>query len=72
MDAAGARPDQDRFRQLVEDVLDWAWEIDRNGVYTYASPQVRRLLGFSPEEIIGRSPFDLMPKSEAQRTRKIV
>lgn len=60
-----------RFRTLVESVNDWVWEVDTSGVYTYASPRVQQLLGYRPEEVIGRTPFDLMPAEEAKRIARI-
>jgi len=60
------RESEERFRSLVETTSDWVWEIDRSGVYTYASPKARELLGYVPEEIIGKTPFDLMLPDEAQ------
>lgn len=59
------------FRNLVETTSDWIWEVDRNGRYTYASPQVLELLGYTPEHIIGKTPFDLMPTAEAERFASI-
>jgi PAS domain S-box-containing protein len=56
-----------RFRNLVESTSDWVWEIDANGVYTYASPRLRLLLGYEPDEVIGKTPFDFMPPEEAER-----
>ena len=56
-----------RFRNLVESTSDWVWEVDENGVYTYASPRVRELLGYEPGEVIGKTPFDFMPQEEVQR-----
>lgn len=61
------RESEARFRSLVETTTDWIWEIDENSVYTYASPKIRDLLGYEPEEIIGKTPFDLMPMEKAQR-----
>lgn len=58
---------EERFRSLVETSSDWVWEVDANGVYTYASPKVRDLLGYEPEEIVGKAPFDLMPPEEQER-----
>lgn len=58
---------KERFRNLVETSSDWVWEVDEFGVYTYASPQIINLLGYTPEEVLGRTPFDLMPPEEAQR-----
>jgi PAS domain S-box-containing protein len=62
---------EERFRGLVESTSDWVWEVDQKGVYTYVSPQIRNLLGYAPEEVIGKTPFDLMPKDEAQRIADI-
>jgi len=61
------RESRRRFRSLVEATSDWVWEIDQNGIYTYSSPKVKDLLGYEPEEIIGKTPFDLMPPDEAER-----
>ncbi|MCM2327673.1 MAG: EAL domain-containing protein [Lysobacter sp.] len=59
----------ERFRNLVEATSDWVWEVDEAGVYTYVSPKIRDLLGYEPSEVIGRTPFDLMPEEEAERVR---
>ena len=61
------RGSEERFRSLVETTSDWIWETDAENRYTYASPQSRDLLGYEPEEIIGRKPFDLMTPEEAER-----
>lgn len=59
-----------KFRALVETTSDWIWEIDEQTVYTYTSPQVVGLLGYSTAEIIGKTPFDLMPPDEAARIKE--
>jgi len=56
-----------RFRDLIETTTDWIWEVDQDGVYTYSSPQVQDMLGYTPAEIIGKTPFDLMPPEEAEQ-----
>ena len=60
------RTSEERYRALVETTSDWIWEIDRNYVYTYASPRVEDLLGYKSEEVIGKTPFDFMPPDEAK------
>ncbi|WP_413175066.1 PAS domain S-box protein [Anabaena azotica] len=60
---------KERFRNLVETSSDWVWEVNEFGFYTYCSPQIINLLGYSPEEIVGKTPFDLMPPEEAERVR---
>jgi two-component system, cell cycle sensor histidine kinase and response regulator CckA len=60
-----------RYQALVETVSDWIWEVDARGIYTYSSPQIRNLLGYEPEEVLGKTPFDLMPPHEAHRVAKV-
>ncbi len=61
------RASEQRFHDIVEASADWVWEVDDAGVYTYASESVRDLLGYEPREILGKTPFDLMPPAEAAR-----
>ena len=60
------RQSEEKFRSLVESTNDWFWEVDANCVYTYASPRIRDLLGYEPDEVIGKTPFDFMPEDEAK------
>lgn len=65
------RENEEKFRGLVELSSDWIWEIDTKGVYTYVSPNVKEMLGYSPEDVVGKTPFELMPQKEATRVHKI-
>jgi len=65
------RRSEERFRFMVETTSDWVWEVDRNGIYTYCSPKVKDLLGYERGEIVGKTPFDLMPSDEAERVGEI-
>ena len=56
-----------RFRNLVESTSDWVWELDKDGIFTYVSPKARDILGYEPEEIVGKTPFALMSIEEAKR-----
>lgn len=60
-----------RFHDVALSSADWIWEIDEEGKYTFASGRVKQLLGYTPEEIIGKTPFDLMLLEEAERIKKI-
>jgi PAS domain S-box-containing protein len=62
---------EERYRNLVESSQDWVWEIDQYGYYTYVSPKVYGILGYIPEELIGKKPFDLMPENEAEKVKNI-
>ena len=68
---AALRESEERYRSLVETVSDWVWEVDENVVYTFVSPKIRDLLGYEPGEILGKTPFDLMPPDEALRVKEI-
>jgi PAS domain S-box-containing protein len=65
------RESEERHRHLVESANDWVWEVDVNVVYTYVGPQCRKILGYEAEEIIGKTPFDLMPPEEARRVAAV-
>jgi len=62
---------EERFRNLTETTSDWIWEVDKNAVYTYVSPKIYDILGYREEEIIGKTPFDLMSSDEADRVFRI-
>nr|RNJ70474.1 MAG: PAS domain S-box protein [Leptolyngbya sp. IPPAS B-1204] len=62
---------EERFRNLVETSTDWVWEVDQQFVFTYASPRCWEMLGYKPEEILGRSALDLMPSEDAKRVAEI-
>ena len=61
------RESERRFRSLVETTSDWVWEVNSDGFYTYSSPKIKDLLGYEPEDVVGKTPFDLMPEDEAER-----
>ena len=67
----GTRQNEKKFRTLIENTIDWVWQVDNEGIYTYVSPQAEQLLGFKTNEIIGKTPFDFMPAGEADRVKKM-
>ena len=66
------RKSEQRFRDISHSMADWVWEVDAQGRYTFASGQVRRVLGYDPDELLGRTPFELMPPDEAARVAAAV
>ena len=55
---------ENRFRSLVENSPNWIWETDNRGHYIYASPYVAKLLGYQPEEVLGKTLFSFIPGDE--------
>lgn len=54
------RNNEKRFRSLVENASDVITVVDRDGRLLYLSPSVKRLLGWEPGELTGRSVLDLL------------
>jgi PAS domain S-box-containing protein len=65
------RESEERFRHIAEITSDCVWQTDEHGVYVYVSPRVRDILGYEPEELLGRSPFDFMPAEEGERVAEL-
>ncbi len=63
---------EETFRGLTESTSDWIWAINEYGTYTYSSPKIMDLLGYKPEEVIGKRPFDFMPPEEAWRISQLL
>lgn len=53
------RESEQRFRQISENSVEWIWEVDAEGRYTYSNSIVRDMLGYQPEELIGRYYWEL-------------
>ena len=68
---AAIRASEEKFRALVETSCDWIWEVNAEGIYTYVSPQVESILGYTMKEVLGKTPFDLMPQDEAERVSRL-
>lgn len=61
-----------KFRNLVEQTNDWVWETDKNGVFTYVNPKVYEIIGYEPEEILGKTTFDFMFSEEVKRFGEVI
>lgn len=61
------RQSETRLRHILDTTSDWIWEVNEQGIYTFVNGRVEQVLGYAPEEVLGKSPFDLMPPDEAAR-----
>lgn len=56
---------------LWEDVLssrgDWYWVVNDRFILTYCSDQVEKITGYSPEEMIGRTPIEFIDPEDRPR-----
>jgi PAS domain S-box-containing protein len=59
--------EESRFRDVALSNADWVWETDADGRYTYCSEQVKRVMGYTPGEIVGRALSDFATPAERDR-----
>lgn len=49
------RKSEEKYRNLIENISEAVCEIDEEGRFAYISPKIRELLGYTPEEMRGRT-----------------
>jgi PAS domain S-box-containing protein len=55
-----------RFRSLVQNGSDMIKILDENGRFTFSSPSVEKVLGYSQEAIVGKMTFDFIHPDDLQ------
>jgi PAS domain S-box-containing protein len=58
------RRNEERFRAMIENGSDLITLVDSQGRITYQSPSITRVLGYTPEEMIGTSIIDLIKSDD--------
>jgi len=61
------RKSEARFHALVQNALDIVMVTDAQGTIRYVSPSVERVLGYSPEEIVGTVTAEYVHHDDLQR-----
>lgn len=59
-----------RFRDIADNAMEWIWQVDPTGKYTYSSPVVKKILGYEPEEVLGKYFFDFFHPDEKKKLMK--
>jgi PAS domain S-box-containing protein len=59
--------DARRFRAMIENGSDIITLINADGIVTYQSPSITRLLGYAPDEVLGASFYNLVHPNELKR-----
>ncbi|MGH7856163.1 MAG: PAS domain S-box protein, partial [Candidatus Binatia bacterium] len=60
------------FEALIEKSWEGVATVDEQGVFLYVSRSTVRLLGYAPEELIGRSAFELVHSDDVERLRGLL
>jgi PAS domain S-box-containing protein len=61
------RHNEERLRLLIENGHDIITVLEPDGTILYVSSSVERVLGYAPEELVGRNTFDWMHPEDAER-----
>ncbi|MBU0729704.1 MAG: PAS domain S-box protein [Proteobacteria bacterium] len=64
---------EEKYRSLVENVPEVTWRVDQDGNLLFISPNVRKLTGYKPEEIIASGPAgrsELIHEDDAEKVRE--
>ncbi|MBW7863511.1 MAG: PAS domain S-box protein [Candidatus Hydrogenedentes bacterium] len=54
------RESEEKFRLLAENMVDVVWTMSPEGRFTYVSPSVEKLRGYTAEEVLAQSPMEAL------------
>ena len=63
---AKAIEQEQRFRLLADNSSDIIAVYNARGVFSYVSPSVEEILGYTPDELIGKTPYFIVPEDRAR------
>jgi PAS domain S-box-containing protein len=58
----------ERYQDLIEKMKDIVYTLDDKGNITFASPATERILGYRPEELIGKNFMAMIPEEWREKT----
>jgi PAS domain S-box-containing protein len=64
------RESENRFQDITAVTGDWIWEIDTEGRYTYSSPAIEKILGYSVEETLKMHFYDFYHPDDSEKLKK--
>lgn len=65
------RRSEERFRSLVRNASDIITVLEADGTIRYESPSVERVLGYRPEDLVGKNVFDFVHPEDIRQVREI-
>ena len=64
------RESEELYRLLAENSSDMITKHNREGVFIYASPASRDLLGYKPDELLGKNPYEMFHPEDIEIVRE--
>lgn len=66
------RDSEEQFRSIVETTNERIWAADMRGRMTYNNPAVERLLGYHPDELMGKNALHFIHKEDHQNVNETI
>jgi PAS domain S-box-containing protein len=66
------RTSEDRFTGIAESLADWIWEVDAAGRFTFSSESSARILGYTADEICGKTVYELIDPLDVDRIKELL
>lgn len=63
------RDSEARYRTLADHAYDMLWRISADATFTYVSPSITKLMGYTPDEMVGTNAFDYLHPDDIERVR---
>lgn len=60
---------EEMFKLLAENTIDVIGKLNMRGEVTHASPSIEQLLGYRPEELIGKNNLDYLHEADREESR---
>jgi len=64
------RESEERFRTLIQKSYDVISIFNAQGQFVYNSPSAEKIVGYSPEYLLGKTPFDLIHPDDREYARR--
>jgi PAS domain S-box-containing protein len=61
-----------KLKTLCDNMIDLISEVDMNGIFSFVSPSYELVVGYSPDDLLGRSLFDFLHPVDTDRMNAIV
>ncbi|MFP4655055.1 MAG: PAS domain S-box protein [Methanohalobium sp.] len=63
------KDNEKRYRRITDNMLDVVSQIDSQGKFEYVSPSHESVLGYKPEDLVGRQAFELVHPQDRNLTK---
>ena len=60
------KQNEEHFRALIENASDMVWILDSQAVFKYVSPSTFRILGYSPQTLIGQNAMEFLHSQDKE------